>query len=378
MSTKDVSQLTTTKVPGQITHDTTQAIRRYKELTEFDYELTDTTQQIRLFGRDSKGIRLTYKVKDSSDLYNAVRYYEVKDEWLIDLTTSVIDETGFIGGILDGSTIDIGSDYLIWAFFDDTGSIFRGFGATRRPNVIYTSTSVITGTPGDKGSETRFNLSGTGNNNGIYFVIGSEVQIYNSDDETAEYNHGIVIATTTTTVDILLDDSTQYGSANISVIPGLILQSTNLKPLDINGDRYNDLFYKYVCNLQISDNLDIINVRRRGDRYFFLSNFIADTSTFAGGTQTTLIEALRFLPKHSENGVLMFHILDGNNIIYSVGPEFGNVEFLSQARPNKESFTHSTVNYNKYTKNWIGTKTGGSPTNDLQTFLQGYDGENEF
>ena len=93
----------------------------YKPLFDFDHSAqigndrkVDLVSQ--WMGGQSRSIIVPIRLENSFD------QLEITDDWTLDLDVTTITALTFIGGLVDGIGLAALTDYLIWAFYDETES----------------------------------------------------------------------------------------------------------------------------------------------------------------------------------------------------------------------------------------------------------------
>lgn len=260
-------------------------------------------------------IRVPFRLtdKDNSFVANGGQTLFISDDWIIDITTTVIDLTSDPpkGGLIDGNSLEADTDYLLWAFidpFDSDNSKFKGFGLTKLP--FTTGATVFFG--GGLGALVTMTVASP---DGHAFNVGARIVIRESTTKGTEYNQGIITATTATTVTATLD--TTYGAiseSNIALSGGgttyEIRQLTNFVPYMYSATK--ELFpgsgteyqFKYMGHIQTDTSSDILRLRYRGDPYNWAYSFatIVFDNTAIVATFSSQISLARWIPFHTRRG----------------------------------------------------------------------------
>lgn len=234
-------------------------------------------------------------------LANTFDQLEITDDWTLDIDTAVtteIDLTTKTGAIIDGLSLATDTDYLIWAFYDETEAVanrFKGFGITARP---VTTSSARSG--GGFGASATFTVP---SGHGWRFNLGSRIIARVSTALGANYNQGIITAVTSTTIVATMD--ADYGVANesnaaLSTSVYEIIQTDNFAPRIYNEDFLypgsgTEYQYAYIGNIFTDGSSDIVSTRKRGEYHSFP---VVNTELRSGITSTNIyvISLSRWLP----------------------------------------------------------------------------------
>lgn len=264
------------------------------------------------------------KYNDSSSFYintvedgegnDLIRIKALKRNWEKASSQLIDFSRNGIGGLVGGSVITTDSFYLIWAFFNSTGTEFYGFGCTKQPQETATN---ISGT--SKGSTCTLTLPG----NGYSFTQGASVTVYTLD---SDWNTGIITEIVSrTSVKVLLDNES-WGTALSGTTP-VITQYNKFRPYNTGSGDLVYGKYKLLSSKDIyinsSGNLQMVYNPQTGflvqswwDKdltsldqvlhpdYMLLSGnvVINPLSPVVGETLRDLITDKRFIRAHSTSG----------------------------------------------------------------------------
>lgn len=205
-------------------HRNKQDIRNYAENIRgyFYNQSTDTIEyktQGRGWGQRHSRAIIEYGVE--------ARGVTWEDDWTLDLGDTGIDTSNTTGGLIDGISKENGRDYLVWLILDSNYE-FEGLGLTRKPY------SAFTGIGGDgTAAKGESGVPFTGLSDAYQFTIGARVAVRNQDGTAPvyEWNWGTVAAiNSNTSIDIDMDNNSNYGSALTGATTGEIIQWDSLRP----------------------------------------------------------------------------------------------------------------------------------------------------
>lgn len=193
----------------------------HTELFNFDFEHStddlfyiDPADQ----GSGNKNIKLTWEIG------NEARFAKITDRWTMDLTTSTINLTTKIGGIIDGLA-RANSNYIIYAFLDEDFN-FAGIGLGQQ---ALSSFTVIGGGIATRGTTATFTVS-----TAYRFVVGARVVVRNTfgtNQQDYQFNWGTVnTIISDTSISIDMDLNSEYGVDITSVAGGEIKQWDKYRP----------------------------------------------------------------------------------------------------------------------------------------------------
>lgn len=202
------------------------------ETNQLEFEYKDTRElRIKPMWLNSGQELLLIPFTNPSGLIFTVNY---QNEWTIDLDIAGINESGKIGGILDGIALAADTRYHLWAFADNNLQP-KGFGVTAETD------SAATIPNANKGTEATI----TGLTKAYRFTLGARVRCYRS---ASVWNLGAITSVDSATqIKVLLDNNNVFGltyGANLTAGAGTVTQLDKYKPY-LADDSTQSTIYPY-------------------------------------------------------------------------------------------------------------------------------------
>jgi hypothetical protein len=307
---------------------------------------------------------------------NGVTYeniYDSNNPYTIDLSTTGIDDTNKIGGIVDGITLVAADarDFLIWAFANNQNNGFEGFAVTHKPYSAYTGPATAT-----VGTTVTF----TGLTNAYQFTEGARVAVRNTVGTAPQYqwNWGTITAiNSNTSIDVLMDNTGVYSVTLTAATGGEILQWDKFRPWVVSASDQT-LYknnYRLIGELTTDASGNISTSHRVDDpwRPYPFGQIYANTTATLNGTLAT-ISAGRRIPLWSKKiDVLLIIRNSTTNIIYEVRclTSNGRSGIQSSSLNGWTNRHNATMSVDAYATvdAWIGNTT----TNlEFSIFIDGY------